>query len=172
MQLRIFTLRFNPVTERFDDSAVVGFLADKDVISIKDHFFLKDNIPFITLVVNYRPVPLPATAAADRPAEAQRDQSWKELLTEEDWPLFKTLRAWRGERAKQDGIPPYVICNNRQLAEIIKARPRTMAELGQLDGIGEAKLKNYGNDILALIAGDTVTSQEQSDGKHRQDRQP
>lgn len=164
MQLRIFTLRFNPAIERFDDSAVVGFLADKDVISISDHFFLKDNIPFITLVVNYRPVPLPATAVADRPAEAKRDESWRELLTEHDWPLFKALRAWRGERSKQAGIPPYVICNNRQLAEIVKARPRTMEELGQIDGIGEAKLRKFGQDMLSLIAGDTP-SQETSDGQ-------
>ena len=165
MQLRIFTLRFNPATERFDDSAVVGFLADKDVISIHDHFFLKDNIPFITLVVNYRSVPLPATAAADRPAEAQRDQAWRNLLSEEDWPLFNTLRAWRGERSKQEGIPPYVICNNRQLAEVVKARPHTLADLGQIEGIGEAKLKKYGSDMLALIAGDSAPSQQKTDGK-------
>lgn len=172
MQLRIFTLRFNPATERFDDSAVVAFLADKDVISIRDHFFLKDNIPFITLVVNYRPVPLPAPAGADRPAEAQqRDESWRDLLTEEDWPLFNTLRAWRGERSKQDGIPPYVICNNRQLAEIIKARPGTMAALGQIDGIGEAKLKKYGQAMLALIAGGSATSEEVTDGTQEQPKQ-
>jgi hypothetical protein len=28
MQMRIFTLRFNPVTESFDDSVLAGFLAD------------------------------------------------------------------------------------------------------------------------------------------------
>ncbi|HPE72263.1 MAG TPA: hypothetical protein PK018_08845 [Candidatus Competibacter sp.] len=34
MHVRVFTLRFDPVTERFDDSAVVGFLADKEVLAI------------------------------------------------------------------------------------------------------------------------------------------
>lgn len=50
-------------------------------------------------------------------------------------------------------MPPYVICNNRQLAEIVKARPLTLAALGRIEGFGEAKLKKYGPDLLALIAG-------------------
>ena len=51
MQVRIFTLRFNPVTESFDDSVVAGFLADKDVLSIRDHFFVKDDTSYLTLLV-------------------------------------------------------------------------------------------------------------------------
>jgi hypothetical protein len=35
MKVRIFTLRFNSMTEGFDDSAVAGFIADKAVLSVK-----------------------------------------------------------------------------------------------------------------------------------------
>ncbi|MCB1767732.1 MAG: HRDC domain-containing protein [Candidatus Competibacteraceae bacterium] len=153
MHVRVFTLRFDPVTERFDDSAVVGFLADKEVLAIRDHFFVRDGVPYLTLVARYRTGVAPAPAAG-RPA-ANRDDSWRELLTDADWPLFDTLRAWRGERAKQEGVPPYVICNNRQLAEIVKARPLTLAALGRIEGFGEAKLKKYGPDLLALVTGAT-----------------
>ena len=51
MQVRIFTLRFNPVTESFDDSVVASFLAEKDVLSIRDYFFVKDDTPYLTLVI-------------------------------------------------------------------------------------------------------------------------
>lgn len=54
MHVCIFTLRFNPVTEGFDDRAEAGFLADKDVLSIRDHFFDKDDITYLTLVIRYR----------------------------------------------------------------------------------------------------------------------
>lgn len=151
MHVRVFTLRFDPVTERFDDSAVVGFLADKEVLAIRDHFFVRDGVPYLTLVARYRTGVAPAPAAG-RPA-TNRDDSWRELLTDADWPLFDTLRAWRVERAKREGVPPYVICNNRQLAETVKARPPTLAALGRIEGFGEAKLKKYGPDLLALIAG-------------------
>ena len=39
------------------------------------------------------------------------------------WPLFNTLRDWRSEPAEADGFPPYVICNNRQLAGVLRLRP-------------------------------------------------
>ncbi len=54
MHVRIFTLRFNPVTEGFDDSPVADFVQDKAVLSIRDHFFVKDDVPYLVLVVRYR----------------------------------------------------------------------------------------------------------------------
>ena len=152
MRVRLFTLRFNPATESFDDAAVTQFLADKDVCSIRDHFFIKDDTPYLTLVVCYRPSALPQRPEPQREGR-QRDESWRETLPKEDWPLFNTLRDWRSERAKADGIPPYVICNNRQLAEVIRVRPDTLTALGAIEGFGEAKLKRYGQELLALIAG-------------------
>jgi hypothetical protein len=58
MHVRVFTLRFNPATESFEDAAVTQFLADKEVCSIRDHFFVKDDTPYLTLVVGHRPCPV------------------------------------------------------------------------------------------------------------------
>lgn len=152
MLVRVFTLRFDPVTEHFDDSTVAAFLADKEVLSIRDHFFIQHDVPYLTLVVRYRAAPVSAPVQNPQTL-AKRDESWRESLSEADWRLFNALRSWRGERAKQEGIPPYVICNNRQLAAVVRARPSTLAALGQLEGFGEAKLKKYGKDLLALTSG-------------------
>ncbi len=153
MLIRVFTLAFEPMTGRFNDDPVRDFIADKEVASIRDHFFLKDDTPYLTLVVCYRPAGLAAAPQAPAPAGArQRDESWRTTVNQADWPLFNTLRDWRGERARADGIPSYVICNNRQLAEVVNKRPATLAELGHLDGFGDAKLKKYGAELLALIA--------------------
>ena len=134
------------------------------MLSISDHFFVKDDVPYLALVVRYRAAPVPAPAEPARPG-AQRDESWRELLAEADWPLFNALRSWRTERAKREGIPPYVICNNRQLAELVNARPATLAALGGIEGFGEAKLKKYGKDLLALIGGRAQQRPEGSDGE-------
>lgn len=153
MLVRVFTLGFDPVTERFDDTPVRDFISDKQVDAIADHFFLQDGRPYLALVVRYRiaaPVdPTPARPSAETTA---RDQSWRDRLKPQEWPLFNRLREWRGERAKAEGIPPYVICNNRQLAEIVSTRPQTLAALAEADGFGEAKLKKYGAELLAIIA--------------------
>ena len=86
-------------------------------------------------------------------------------MAEADWPLFNTLRDWRGERCKAEGIPPYVICNNQQLAEVVKARPTTLAALGAIEGFREAKLKKYGKALLALVAGEPPPEPEAGDAK-------
>jgi ATP-dependent DNA helicase RecQ len=164
MLAKIFTLRFNPATESFDDTAVTAFLADKEVCSIRDHFFVKDDVPYLTLVVRYRPAAVAPSTPEPRRAGRQRDESWRQTLAQEDWPLFNTLRDWRAERAKADGIPPYVICNNRQLAEVVKVRPDTLAALGAIEGFGEAKLKKYGKELLTLIAGAASTTRDATEG--------
>jgi ATP-dependent DNA helicase RecQ len=163
MLVRVFTLGFSPATGRFDDTQVRDFLADKEAVSIDHHFFAHDGIPYLALVVCYRPgasgsvaaaAPGPAAAAGPDGARAGRgrDESWRDALEQSQWPLFNRLREWRGERARAEGIPPYVICNNRQLADMVQRKPATLAALGELDGFGEAKLKKYGPDLLGLIA--------------------
>ncbi len=116
MFVRIFTLRFNSTTEGFDQQPVDTFLADKKVLSIRDHFFEQGGIPYIALVVTYRLATEPLIEhPIDKKKQERRDESWRDLLSEADLPLFDALRNWRNERSKQEGIPPYVICNNRQL---------------------------------------------------------
>jgi DNA helicase II / ATP-dependent DNA helicase PcrA len=68
-------------------------------------------------------------------------------------PGFAALREWRFERAKADDVPAYVVFHNTTLAEIAVRRPRTLAELARVPGVGPAKLERYGEDVLAALAG-------------------
>ena len=61
------------------------------------------------------------------------------------------LRAWRTERMRADGVPAYVVVNDKHLRGIALARPTTPAELVACDGIGPAKLERYGDEILAVL---------------------
>jgi DNA helicase-2/ATP-dependent DNA helicase PcrA len=66
-------------------------------------------------------------------------------------PGLDVLRAWRSERAKADEVPAYVVFHNTTLAEIAARRPRTLAELADVPGVGPAKLERYGEDVLAAL---------------------
>jgi ATP-dependent DNA helicase RecQ len=71
-----------------------------------------------------------------------------------DAKLFEALKGWRRETANANGVPPYVIFHDATLAEMVRAKPTNLVGLGRLSGIGEAKLKKYGNEVLAvLLAG-------------------
>jgi ATP-dependent DNA helicase RecQ len=61
------------------------------------------------------------------------------------------LRAWRLERAKADGVPPYVVFHDRVLHEIADTHPTSVGELAQIAGVGPAKLERYADELLAVI---------------------
>ena len=66
-------------------------------------------------------------------------------------PLFAALRAARREIAAETGVPPYVVFHDSTLREIAAARPRSLHELSRIQGVGEAKLKRYGEQMLEAI---------------------
>ena len=49
-------------------------------------------------------------------------------------------------------MPAYVIFHDATLREIATSRPTTLAELGRINGIGEAKLARHGQAVLDTLA--------------------
>ncbi|MDE0092581.1 MAG: HRDC domain-containing protein [Oligoflexia bacterium] len=146
IQVRVFTMPFNFQAGIFDDEKFNNFVKDKELISVKDYFFQRDEIPYLTLVVQYKSLPLSSGE------KAKGHEEWRKLLDETSMPLFNTLRQWRNETSKKDGVPPYIILNNKQLAEVCKKRPQSQYDLMKVEGIGKAKAEKYGQDILKLTA--------------------
>jgi len=68
-----------------------------------------------------------------------------------DEALFQELRQCRMQLARAQGVPPYVIFNDRTLLEIAQVRPRHAYEMALLNGIGEVKLQRYGDEFLAVV---------------------
>jgi DNA helicase II / ATP-dependent DNA helicase PcrA len=68
-----------------------------------------------------------------------------------DDPVFEALRAWRTAQARKEAMPPYVIAHDATLLAIAETRPRTMAGLRRVKGMGPAKLDKYGEELLAVI---------------------
>ncbi|MCP4379509.1 MAG: HRDC domain protein [bacterium] len=146
MRFRLFTLKFDVRLERFDDNELQDFLKDKELLSAREHFFVKQEIPYLLVCVSYLP------GAEDlAPSTKPKQDEWREIISEAQLPHFNSLRDWRNERARSEGVPPYVICSNKQLAAMVVARPDSLAALGKIEGIGEAKIKKYGPKLLELL---------------------
>ncbi len=162
MLARIITLRFSVALDGFDDRPLTEFIKDKSVISLREYFFVRNETPYLTVVVIYEPV-LEETAGGGLVAPRQRDESWRALLSDADMPLFDSLRSWRGERCKKEGVPPYVICNNKVLARIAAACPQTLSGLMRIEGFGKGKAEKYGKALLALLQRDDGASADEQE---------
>ena len=68
-----------------------------------------------------------------------------------DDPLWQALKARRMELAREQGVPPYVIFHDSTLLEILNRKPQTLDELGQITGVGQAKLARYGDAFLQVV---------------------
>ena len=158
--MKVITLHFSVVMNGFDDTPLTAFIQDKSVLSLRDHFFVHNEKPYLAVVVVYDPVAEPTGKGKGATRRGSRDESWRTLLSDEQMPLFDTLRSWRAEQSKQEGIPPYVICNNRQLAQIVAARPQTLSALMQIDGLGKAKVEKYGQPLLDQLLAESGDAKE------------
>ncbi len=78
---------------------------------------------------------------------------YKEVLSETDFALFRTLRDLRKGVAESHGVPVYAVFTNQQLADIARTRPTSIAELQKIDGIGQGKSDRYGEIFIGAICG-------------------
>ncbi len=65
--------------------------------------------------------------------------------------LFEHLRHHRLEIARDKGVPPYIVFSDATLEEMAAERPTSEAELAKISGVGELKLREYGQVFLDAI---------------------
>lgn len=72
-------------------------------------------------------------------------------LNKENLILFDIFKNWRYEKSKEQNIPPYIVANDKLLISLTKKLPQTKRDLLEIEGIGENKLNQYGDDIINII---------------------
>ena len=74
-----------------------------------------------------------------------------ELDNDVDQDLYENLRATRQQIAKKRRLPAYVIFHDKTLIELAKAKPQNLDEMLDITGIGESKLRKFGQELLNVI---------------------
>jgi superfamily II DNA helicase RecQ len=160
MALHFFTIRaLDPEPEQ---AAFNAFCQSARVLRVERHFVPAGPDSFWALCVDVaegqaplpdalkhsnhrRPNAAPASGNPNRP-------DYKQLLSERDFIVFAALRQWRKARSEADGLPLFAVFTNEQLAEIAQRRCSSAAALGEIDGIGPARIERYGPAVLACLA--------------------
>ncbi len=87
--------------------------------------------------------------------KARKEKSGKKskvvLDNDLDQSLYENLRTARQLMAKKRRVPAYVIFNDKTLIELAQERPQSFEEMLGISGIGEAKLKKFGQTLLDVI---------------------
>ena len=109
-------------------------------IADKGRALLRDETTF-----HYRPASLMKSQRKARAAEATS------ALADGDATLLDALKQLRLRLAKQRQVPAYLIFSDRTLIDMAQRKPRDVAEFGEVNGVGAAKLKDFAAVFLNLI---------------------
>lgn len=139
MDLRIFTLAFDEVSEGFPDEIVTEFCRNKRVLQVESKFFVHEGRPFWSVAVHYEVVL--------RGEEKIRELDDAQRL------LYERLREWRKEKAAKEGIPVYLVATNSQFLQMIRLKCRSLESFKSIKGFGKQRIGKYGKDITELIKG-------------------
>jgi ATP-dependent DNA helicase RecQ len=71
-------------------------------------------------------------------------------LTPAQQLLDANLRAWRKSEAERIGLPQFFVLGSSTLRSIVLLRPKSIAQLQTISGIGSEKAEKFGSAILAL----------------------
>ena len=97
--------------------------------------------------------PIPPGQGAEQPLSPEEDR------------LYEALRAERSRLASAEATSAYIVASNRELSDIARRRPRTIAELIEIKGIRHRKAARFGQQLLDVVArhsqeGATVSSKD------------
>ena len=65
--------------------------------------------------------------------------------------MRERLKEWRRETAKEGSVPAFVVMHDTTLEALCEARPRSIAKLLDVPGIGEKKAERYGEALLRIV---------------------
>ena len=172
MMVRVITLKFDPVLDAIDDRPLQAYVKDRDVMTVSEYFFVREDTPYLAVVVVCRAKRPEAEEPVAKGRSEEERAGWRALLAPDDMPLFNNLRDWRKSRAQEEGVPVYVIGTNRQLAQIAHERPEALSGLARVEGYGKAKIERYGRAILEIVAPATTGEHAEREAAVAGDAEP
>jgi superfamily II DNA helicase RecQ len=139
------------------------FLRGHRVLSVDRRWVDLGTESYWSFCVDYLE-PASTSGSSARPSGEQRGKvDYREVLNPEQFAAFVKLRTLRQAISKEEAVPVYVVFTNEQLAAMVQKGAASKADLGRIDGVGEARVQKYGERFLACL-------KEHRDGKHEASR--
>ena len=134
---RIITIPFSLKEEGFSEKELNNFVRNKKGVYYKAELIKTGKHYYWSVFLYYE------EEISEKPELAFKYDYEKAMYIE--------LKKWRNVRAEKEGIPPYIIFTNKQLKEIVIARCKTKESLKNIEGIGDIKSKNYGDETIEIV---------------------
>lgn len=146
MQLKVFAVPAQGGEEAIEE--MNRFLRSHRVLSIEKRMVEEGG--YWSFCVEY----LERAGEGGGPSVAERSKrgvDYKEVLSAEDFAVFAKLRDLRKEMAEKEGVPPYAVFTNEQLAALVMGKVDSREGMAKIDGIGSARIEKYAAAFLDVL---------------------
>ncbi len=92
----------------FDSGPLDSFCQTHDVKGWVNHLYLSGGQPHLAVILEYQQI----ISSDPRAVQNRSRQDHRSNLAAKSRPSFDRLRDWRSLRARQDGVPVYVVITN------------------------------------------------------------
>ena len=143
MALKFFTVAIRDSAPA--EAELNAFLNSQRILAVDRKFVDLGENSFWVLCVDYLP------SAGSIPGQVFGKKAridYREILAPEDFALFVKLRDLRKQIAQAEAVPVYTIFTNDQLAEMVRLRANSKADLEKIAGVGDARIGKYGSKFL------------------------
>jgi len=115
---------------------MLGFLDRQE----QNQFLTKMNLP---LPVERKDISVSAVFKANPTGSASKNSASAELIT--------MLKQWRTQKSSIQGVPAYMVLHDTTIIDVAQKMPLTLEDLNEVHGMGDAKIKRYGREILGIV---------------------
>ena len=142
MQIKLFTVPVGLVNDHNEEINL--FLRANKVVEFEKKFIENDKGAFWCFYISYIPV-----NAVDKEHKEKID--YMKVLDQNAFKIFSKLRDMRKKIANDEGVAPFVVFSDAEIADIAKLPEITLKTLQGIKGIGQKKIEKYGDLILQAI---------------------
>jgi superfamily II DNA helicase RecQ len=133
----------DPVEETAELNA---FLSSNRITTVDRQFVADAANSFWSFCVGYEG----RRSITEKPT-SRKTVDYREILSPQEFAVFARLRELRKTLAAEEGVPPYAIFNNEQLAAIARLEAVTKTSLASIEGIGAKRIERYADAVLSFL---------------------
>ena len=146
------------------------FLAQHRVVHLEKRLVERDGVPYWVFLVEYAGALNGNRGTAPSRSMPMNLPDYRDRFKDPaELKLFYRLKDERKRLATAAGVDLFVVFSNEQLAQMVERKVVTLEAMGEIEQIGEARLKRYGSAMLAIlqkfIRDGAVSQEPTSEGK-------
>lgn len=148
MKVKVFKVRISEEFQKSDESVISRFITGREIIKINTQL-IKEEINYWSVLIFYNEKTVKITH--DDQDKSKSNLNTIEQPSEEELVIYNKLKEWRSEKARELQLPPYMVFHNSHLMSIARYKPFNLADLEQITGLGESKIRRFGVEILEVL---------------------